>query len=249
MAKFFGVTPQQREQMKNKDNPDFKKKSKSQTSWILLVVLAILAVTSVFLPIEIGNFSALGFGKVSKYFWIPLVFAAVSVAYTVFAFSLKKHGIHYLTQFIAGCLATVVLIIFGCSFSILGLPYQDGYHHITYAESLSGTDFGTDNKDTYTLDIDGIYVTYYYRPNDVWNHPYEIPFDRKPTVFLNKMSFDTMDIPASTDYYDLAIFNLTTNEWMYQNNILSPGTYECFVVFEDYNNTAGILITNVTLTI
>ena len=49
MAKFFGVTPQQREQMKNKDNPDFKKKSKSSITDIIMEQIAI----QVFNPAEL----------------------------------------------------------------------------------------------------------------------------------------------------------------------------------------------------
>ena len=248
MAKFFGVTPQQREQMKNKDNPDYKKKNKSQTSWILLVVLVVFAIISVFLPGEFANFEALGFARFDKFFWLPLIFAIFAIAYVFFAYSLKKYGLHYLTQFILGCIASVLLIVASCMFFILSFAYKDGYQYVAQAERVSGKNFDVAKGSAYTMVIDDVYVTYYERPSDWSKHDYNIPLNITPIRYLSMCSFDPDEIPATTTLYDFSIFNITDNQWIggYQ---VAPGTYDCFVVLENLYNTAGILITNVTITI
>ena len=231
-----------------KGSPEYKLEKLKNWTWGLLIGSVILALLGIFATWSQANVPALGFGKLGKYFWIPLVCSIVPIAAVITSIILSRKKAHYLTQLIFSCIAVVGLLAASLFFGVLGSVYTDGERIANYAQSVCGRDLKIDETDTYTLELeDGIKATYYAR-DDFAPWP-DIPLSNgmNDNNYLSMSNFSLDTVPSFTYYHESALYNVTTGEWINSYTQLAAGNYNLILFIENYNNDAGIIITGITL--
>ena len=233
-----------------KGSPEYKTAQLKNWTWCLLGASVILALLGIFATWSQANVPALGFGKLGKIFWIPLVCSIVPATAVVLSILLSRREAPYLTQLIFSCIAVVGLAFASFLFGDLGSVYTNGERTANYAQSVCSCDLKIDETDTYTLEFDnGVKATYYARePFAQWPENIYFSFSYYNGASFANNNIDLSEIPMFTYYHDVAMYNVTTGSWIYNYTHVEPGTYNLILFVENSNNEAGIIITGINAT-
>lgn len=233
-----------------KGSPEYKTEKLKNWTLVLVFGSVLLTLLGIFATWSQANVSALGFGKLGRFFWIPYLCSFVPAAGIVTSIILSQRKTHFATQLIVSCLAVICLVSASLFFQGLGSIYTDGEKISKNAQFACGCDLEIDESDTYTLELEnGIKATYYARPGySAW--PKDIPFNYNLDVeFFDNSNFKLDDIPAFTYYHKSAIFDVTTSRWISRYSYLKSGTYNLILFIESSGSEAGIIITGINATI
>lgn len=233
-----------------KGSPEYKTEKIKNWTLVLVFGSVLLTLLGIFATWSQANVSALGFGKLGRFFWIPYLCSFVPATAVVMSIILSQRKTHFATQLIVSCIAVICLVSASLFFQSAGSVYTNGESIAKNSQYTCGCNLEIDESDTYTLELEnGIKATYYARDRFA-SWPKDIPFqyNLEEKYFVNS-NLKLDEIPTLTYYHKSAIYDVTADMWINNYSYVKPGKHNLILFIENSNGDAGIIITGINATI